>query len=124
MKTLTPTECTFVVSILDRSRYFNASPSGFGTRSPIIETRLGYHDVARYAAIMELGEPKKSGTRWRVRTKGPKAEALNRELLPELNDRAEEHAEYALSQITANAVEWYDPNYKANKSAANPEAAV
>lgn len=102
MKTLTATERAFVISILDRSRYFNARPTCFNTRHVVIETRLGYHDVKRYNDLFNLGEPKKSGSRWRTRLKGTRAELLLGELLPELTGRAREHAEFALSRVHAD----------------------
>lgn len=104
MQNLNETERAFVISILNRSRYFNAQPTFLGTRSPIVETRLGYHDTTRYAALLDLREPRKSGTRWRTRLKGPKAEALIRECLPELTGRAREHAEATLARINADAL--------------------
>lgn len=102
MKNLTATERDFVVSVLNRSRYFNAKPNFFGTRRLIIETRLGFHETTRYAELLNLGEPRKSGTRWRVRMRGTKAEALLRELLPELTGKHREMAEFALSRVHAD----------------------
>jgi hypothetical protein len=102
LQNLNETERAFVVATLNRSRYFNAQPTYFGTRSVIVETRIGYHDVTRYASLLGINPPRKNGTRWRVRLKGPKAEALLAEFLPELTGRAREHAEAALARIHAD----------------------
>lgn len=102
MKNLTDTERDFVVSVLNRSRYFNARPTFFGTRHVVIETRIGYHDATRYAELLNLNEPRKNGTRWRVRLKGTKAEALLGGLMPELTGRAREMAEFALARVHAD----------------------
>ncbi|KUM37700.1 hypothetical protein [Arthrobacter sp. EPSL27] len=102
MQNLNDTERAFVVATLNRSRYFTAQPTYLGTRSVIVETRIGYHDATRYASLLSLNPPRKSGTRWRVRLKGPIAEALLGEFLPELTGRAREHADAALARIHAD----------------------
>lgn len=115
MQNLNDTERAFVVATLNRSRYFNAQPTYFGTRPVCIETRIGYHDATLYAALLGLNPPRKSGTRWRVRLKGTKAEALLCEYLPELTGRAREMAEAALAR--AHADETFPPREAAGLQA-------
>jgi hypothetical protein len=91
-----------VVATLNRARYYNAAPSCFGTRAIIFELRIGYHNATRFAGLLGFNAPRKSGTRWRIRFKGPRAEALLAEYLPELTGAARDRAERALANVAAS----------------------
>jgi hypothetical protein len=91
----------YVISQINNARFYNASPTCFGTRSLVIDIRRGLHDATRLASLIGASEPRKNGSRWRVRMKGPKAEALLAEVMPFLDDRARERAVAALDRVAA-----------------------
>lgn len=103
MTNLNPTERGFIVDTMNRSRFYNAAPSCFGTRALVFQLRIGYHDATRFAELLGLNPPRKSGTRWQIRFKGPRAEALLAEYLPEMTGAARERAEAALARIAPDA---------------------
>jgi hypothetical protein len=96
---LNETERAFIVATMNRSRFYNASPSCFGTRALVFQLRIGYHDATRFAELLGLNPPRKSGTRWQIRFKGPRAEALLAEYLPEMTGAARDRAVTALANI-------------------------
>lgn len=100
MKDLTPSDLAFVLDAFERRGMFSiAKTAPDGRRRVVVEASIGYHDATRLAALLGATEPRKNGTRWRVRLKGENAEALLRDLMPHFSESSRGYAEAALGTM-------------------------
>lgn len=92
-------DLSFVVSMLDKARYYNDRPNHYGTRRLIIDSRSGVRDAHRLGAICGGIIPHPSDRRWRIRIRGTVAEAVLAEALPHISTRTRARADAALARV-------------------------
>lgn len=99
---LNETDLTFVVSMLDKARFYNNKLNAYGTRSLIIDSRSGVRTAHRLGALCGDVVPRPSNRRWRIRIRGAVAEALLTEALPHMSTPKRERAEAALARVAGD----------------------
>ncbi|WP_164198899.1 hypothetical protein [[Micrococcus luteus] ATCC 49442] len=96
---LSPADLAFVLDVLERRGLFSAAKTApDGRRRVVVEASLGHHNANRLAALLGATEPRKHGTRWRVRLKGENAEAVLRNLMPHFSEKSRGYAVAALDR--------------------------
>jgi len=95
---MNPANLPFLLDALERRGQFSASKTTDGFRA-VVEVSTGYHDAVRLAEILGAHEPRKHGTRWRIRVRGAAAEALLGELMPHFSDRSAVLARRVLAKV-------------------------
>jgi hypothetical protein len=101
---IAPADLAFVVSMLDRARYYNDRPNAHGTRRLIIDVRSGVRNAHRLGVICGDLVPHPSGGRLRIRIRGTAAEALLAEALPHMSTRERARAVAALARVARTPI--------------------